>query len=175
MVPVVQNFATRCPTDLAGVSQIFFFQYHFWCHFWWGIPKKFSSVTSGATSGGGSQNFSFWCHFRWGAQIFFPVSLPVGAQKIFFWCHFRCHFHCGKGGSQIFFFNFFFSKFFFSIFFPKKFLFFSFFFLFFQIFFFQIFFFISKFFFSNFFQFFCCCIFGYDQMGAQAVRLLRVT
>ena len=40
-VPVVQNFATRCPTDLGGGSQIFFFR----CHLWWGVPKFFFLVS----------------------------------------------------------------------------------------------------------------------------------
>ena len=81
--PVVQNFATRCPTDLLGF-----------------FPKFFSGVTSSATS----------CE-AWGLKFFFlqfffsvslPVPLPVGGEesrkknfskffspKFFFWCHFR--------------------------------------------------------------------------------------
>ena len=75
-VPVVQNYAIRCPTDQAGGVPKEHFRCHFRCHFW------------------GGPNFFFWCDFRchfWWAvpkYIFWSVSLPVplplgGGAKFF--------------------------------------------------------------------------------------------
>ena len=94
--PIVQNFATSCPTDLlggGGVPKFFFFQNFFLgCHFCWGggFPKFIYF-----------QNFffqcHFQCHFRWGGgrsqKLFF-------FRIFFFRCHFRCHFW-GGGGQKI--------------------------------------------------------------------------
>ena len=71
--PVVQNFATRCPTDQAGGregSLIFFFpvggSLNFFSEFTSGVgvvPQIFfSDVTSGVWGG---PFFFSWCHFWW--------------------------------------------------------------------------------------------------------------
>ena len=64
-VPVVQNFATRCPTDLLG-----------------GVPLVQNFATRCPTDllGGGSQIIFF-------SRIFFPVPLPMGwagGSQLFF-------------------------------------------------------------------------------------------
>ena len=110
-VPVVQNFATRCPTDSGwGVSLKFRFLPPDIPLVWLGVPKK---IFPAVTSGWGSQNYflvSLPCHFWWeGSQKCFP-DVTSGAtsrgSQIFFS---RCLSWWG-GGSQNFFSKFFFFK-----------------------------------------------------------------
>ena len=73
-VPVVQTFATRCPTDLAWGGTCSSDFCHQMSHLsGWGSKIFFSGVTSGVGGGGVPTQI-----------FFFLVSLPVGGPKIFF-------------------------------------------------------------------------------------------
>ena len=78
-VSVVQNFATRCPTDLEGGTCSSEFCHHQTSHWsgWGGVPSgSKSGVSSGATSGGGvpsSGVLNFWISWRgpefWSSEL----------------------------------------------------------------------------------------------------------
>ena len=67
-VPVVQNFATRCPNDPEGGTFQFEIQCQFRCHFWWG---------------GGSIGLEFWASgFLGGGSRCNTTEVPPSPRKI---------------------------------------------------------------------------------------------
>ena len=160
--PVIQNFATKCPTDLAGgipVVQIFATR----CptDIAGGPKKKKFGVTSGATSGGGGGGSQKVFFILKSLLVPLPMPLPVGGPKFFFLVSLLVTLPVGGWGV---------AKFFFPVSLPEplpvggggpdvtlpRYPFFSIFFCFLT---------------NIFFVFFC--VLGHDQTGARAVHLLR--